>query len=87
LGSGGRHVWPARFQRSGFEVVYLGGLDNFRIAFNDDFSRDFVPAKGHFRSDTVDSQRGEVEWDGGTLYYDRWSYHFDWKFVPLRQPG
>jgi transglutaminase-like putative cysteine protease len=66
---------------------YLGGLDNFRIAFNDDFSRDFVPAKGHFRSDTVDSQRGEVEWDGGNLYYDKWSYHFDWKLVPLRQPG
>lgn len=66
---------------------YLGGLDNFRIAFNDDFSREFVPAKRHFRSDTVDSQRGEVEWDGGNLYYDKWSYHFDWKLVPLQQPG
>jgi transglutaminase-like putative cysteine protease len=62
---------------------YLGGLDNYRIAFNDDFSRDFVPAKQHFRSDTVDSQRGEVEWDGGNLYYDKWDYHFDWKFLPL----
>lgn len=61
---------------------YLGGLDNFRIAFNDDFSRDFVPAKQHFRSDTVDSQRGEVEWDGGNLYYDKWDYHFDWKILP-----
>jgi transglutaminase-like putative cysteine protease len=60
---------------------YLGGLDNYRIAFNDDFSRDFVPAKQHFRSDTVDSQRGEVEWDGGNLYYDKWDYHFDWKVL------
>jgi transglutaminase-like putative cysteine protease len=64
------------------EWFYLGGLDNFRIAFNDDFSRDFVPAKQHFRSDTVDSQRGEVEWDGGNLYYDKWDYHFAWKILP-----
>lgn len=64
---------------------YLGGLDNFRIAFNDDFSRDFVPAKQFFRSDTVDSQRGEVEWDGGDLYYDKWNYDFAWKIMPLKQ--
>jgi len=64
---------------------YLGGLDNYRIAFNDDFSQDFVPAKQHFRSDTVDSQRGEVEWDGGNIYYDKWDYHFDWKFLPVAQ--
>lgn len=61
---------------------YLGGLDNYRIAFNDDFSQEFVPAKQHFRSDTVDSQRGEVEWEGGNLYYDKWDYHFDWKILP-----
>ena len=63
---------------------YLGGLDDFRIAFNDDFSRNFVPAKHFFRSDTVDSQRGEVEWDGGNLYYDKWSYDFAWKIM---RPG
>jgi transglutaminase-like putative cysteine protease len=60
---------------------YLGGLDNYRVAFNDDFSRDFVPAKQHFRSDTVDSQRGEVEWDGANLYYDKWNYDFAWKIL------
>ena len=67
------------------EWFYLGGLDNFRIAFNDDFSRDFVPAKQHFRSDTVDSQRGEVEWDGGNLYYDKWDYHFAWEILPANR--
>ncbi len=55
---------------------YLGGLDAYRIAFNDDFSQPFVPAKQHFRSDTVDSQRGEVEWRGGNLYFDHWDYEF-----------
>jgi transglutaminase-like putative cysteine protease len=56
---------------------YLGGLDAYRIAFNDDFSQPFTPAKRHFRSDTVDSQRGEVEWRGGNLYFDQWDYQFE----------
>jgi transglutaminase-like putative cysteine protease len=55
---------------------YLGGLDAYRLAFNDDFSQPFVPAKQHFRSDDVDSQRGEVEWRGGNLYFDQWDYEF-----------
>ncbi|QDH69856.1 transglutaminase-like domain-containing protein [Marilutibacter alkalisoli] len=55
---------------------YLGGLDAYRIAFNDDYSREFFPPKQHFRSETVDSQRGEVEWQGGNLYFDQWDYAF-----------
>ncbi|HEU4625789.1 MAG TPA: transglutaminase-like domain-containing protein [Steroidobacteraceae bacterium] len=56
---------------------YLGGLDAYRIAFNDDYSQPLVPAKRHFRSETVDSQRGEVEWRGGNLYFDQWDYDFE----------
>lgn len=59
------------------DAFYLGGLDAYRIAFNDDFSQPFVPAKQHFRSDTVDSQRGEVEWRGGNLYFGQWDYKFE----------
>ena len=59
------------------DAFYLGGLDAYRIAFNDDFSQPFVPAKQHARSDTVDSQRGEVEWRGGNLYFDQWDYKFE----------
>lgn len=55
---------------------YLGGLDAWRIAFNDDYSRPFEPAKTHFRSETVDLQRGEVEWNGGNLYFNQWDYDF-----------
>jgi transglutaminase-like putative cysteine protease len=58
------------------DMFYLGGLDAYRIAFNDDYSRPFVPAKQHFRSETVDLQRGEVEWRGGNLYFDKWDYTF-----------
>ena len=61
---------------------YLGGLDGYRIAFNDDFGRAFVPAKSHFRSETVDLQRGEVEWSGGNLYFDQWDYDFQAKPQP-----
>ena len=58
------------------DAFYLGGLDAYRITFNDDYSQPFVPAKQHFRSDTVDSQRGEIEWRGGNLYFDQWDYQF-----------
>ena len=61
---------------------YLGNLDAYRVAFNDDFSRDFVPVKQHVRSETIDSQRGEVEWSGGNLYFDTWDYDVRWKIVP-----
>lgn len=64
---------------------YLGGLDNWRIAFNSDFGRAFQPPKRHFRSDTVDSQRGEAEWDGGNIYFDQLDYRFDWRVLSERQ--
>ena len=63
------------------EWFYLGGLDAYRIAFNDDFGTNFTPPKQHFRSETVDSQRGEAEWDGGNLYFDQWDYEFDARLV------
>ena len=63
---------------------YFGGLDAYRIAFNDDYSRDLVPAKRHFRSETVDLQRGEAEWSGGNLYFNQWDYEFEWKMLPLK---
>lgn len=63
---------------------YFGGLDAYRIAFNDDFQQPFQPAKQHPRSDTVDSQRGEVEWAGGNLYFDQWNYDFQSHVVPAK---
>jgi transglutaminase-like putative cysteine protease len=58
------------------DLFYLGSLDAYRLAFNDDYSRPLFPEKRHFRSETVDSQRGEVEWRGGNLYFDVWDYDF-----------
>lgn len=53
---------------------YLGNTDNYHFIVNDDFSGNFYPAKIHPRSETVDFQRGEVEWRGGNLYFDKWNY-------------
>ncbi|TWI03558.1 transglutaminase-like putative cysteine protease [Luteimonas cucumeris] len=79
-------VTTGRFDpASGLEWFYLGGFDAYRIAFNDDYSREFVPAKQHFRSETVDLQRGEVEWSGGNLYFDQWDYDFKVKILPLEK--
>jgi transglutaminase-like putative cysteine protease len=66
---------------------YLGGLDAYRVAFNDDFSQPFAPAKTFPRSETVDSQRGEVEWKGGNLYFDQWDYDFMWHRVDATRGG
>jgi transglutaminase-like putative cysteine protease len=68
------------------ENFYLGSLDAYRIAFNDDYSQPLFPEKKHFRSETVDSQRGEVEWRGGNLYFDRWKYRFEARQVLGRAP-
>ncbi len=62
---------------------YLGGLDAYRIAFNDDYGRDLQPAKKFFRSETVDLQRGEAEGSKGNLYFDQWDYDFNWQILPV----
>ncbi|WP_206483025.1 transglutaminase domain-containing protein [Thalassotalea sp. G2M2-11] len=66
---------------------YLGGIDSYRLIFNDDYSQPFYPKKQHVRSETVDSQRGEVEWSGGNLYFDQWHYDMQWQVVKEQQPA
>jgi hypothetical protein len=60
---------------------YLHGMDSYRLIFNDAYSQPFYPEKEHPRSETVDSQRGEVEWRGGNLYFDQWDWGFDWEVL------
>ena len=43
------------------------------ILINNDFSGELYPAKKYPRSDNVDFLRGEVEWDGGNLYFNQWN--------------
>lgn len=61
---------------------YIGGMDSYRLIFNDAISQPFDPPKQHFRSETIDSQRGEVEWRGGNLYFDQWDWQMKWEVLP-----
>ncbi|MCB0571168.1 MAG: transglutaminase domain-containing protein [Phaeodactylibacter sp.] len=58
-------------------AFFFGGADAYRLIVNDDFSGSFFPAKIYPRSETVDFQRGEVEWRGGNLYFDQWEYDME----------
>ena len=60
---------------------FLGGIDAYRYYVNDDYSGDFFPAKTHLRSETVDFQRGEVEWKGENLYFGRWKYNMQVEYL------
>ena len=60
---------------------FTKGLDAYRLIVNEDFSADFYPAKIYPRSETVDFQRGEVEWRGGNLYFNRWDYNMDVEYL------
>lgn len=59
------------------KYFYLGGIDAYRLIVNDDISQPLFPAKIFPRSETVDFQRGEVEWRGGNLYFDLWNYKME----------
>lgn len=60
---------------------YFGGIEPYRMVVNNDFGRSLSPAKKYPRSDTVDFQRGEVEWEGGNLYYNQWDYNFEIEYL------
>lgn len=57
-----------------YHKFYFGNIDHFRLIANTEISSEFTPLKKYYRSDNVDNQRGEVEWKGGNIYYDKWSY-------------
>jgi transglutaminase-like putative cysteine protease len=60
---------------------FLSGIDAYHMVVNQDYSGDFFPAKIFPRSETVDFQRGEVEWKGGNLYFNTWDYHMEVNYL------
>jgi len=61
----------------GIRDFYVTGIDAYRLIVNDDFSKPLSPPKKYLRSEPYDFQRGEVEWKGGNLYFDKWDWHMD----------
>ena len=64
-------------ERRELHDFYFGGLDYYRMAANGDHSMTLDPHKQTMRSDDVDFQRGELEWEGGNIYFDKYSYKLD----------
>ena len=56
---------------------YFGGMDHFRLVVNKGHNLKLYPPKRTFRSEPVDFQRGELEYDDVNLYYDKFDYHMD----------
>lgn len=68
---------PAYAKNDKETYFFLGGIDSFRMVVNNDFGCPLFPAKQYPRSETVDFQRGEVEWAGGNLYFDQWKWNLE----------
>ncbi len=60
---------------------YANGIDAYRWIVNDDYSQPLFPAKTYPRSETVDFQRGELEWRGGNIYFDQWNWDIDVEYL------
>ena len=53
---------------------YISGIDSYRLIINKGVEGRLYPEKKFMRSEPFDFQRGEVEWRGGNLYFDKWDY-------------
>ena len=70
-------------QRREIRDFYFGGLDQYRMAANSDHNQTLKPPKQSMRSDDVDFQRGELEWNEHNIYFDQYSWKLDWKELKL----
>lgn len=61
-------------ERNKMREFYFGNIDHYRLVANKGHNQELYPPKQHFRSETVDFQRGEVEWQGGNLYFPDWRW-------------
>ena len=68
---------PAYAKNEQETYFFFGGIDSFRMIVNNDYGCPLYPAKQFPRSETVDFQRGEVEWAGGNLYFDQWRWNLE----------
>ncbi len=71
-------------QEGDVKYFLLGSIDPYHLIVNDDYSKTLFPDKTFPRSETVDFQRGELEWRGGNLYFDKWDYHMDVEYKGLK---
>ncbi|MDR0660457.1 MAG: transglutaminase domain-containing protein [Prevotellaceae bacterium] len=69
------------FEKDEERYLLSNGIDAYRWIVNDDYSRPLFPLKIYPRSETVDFQRGELEWRGGNIYFDQWSWGINVEYL------
>jgi hypothetical protein len=60
---------------------FFSGLDSYRLIVNKGVAGNLYPGKYFIRSEPYDFQRGEVEWSGENLYFDKWEYDIDIRYL------
>lgn len=63
------------------KYFFMTGIDSYRMIVNDDFSSSLFPKKKYPRSETVDFQRGEVEWRKGNIYFNQWKWNLEIEYL------
>ncbi len=63
------------------KFFYMSGIDSYRLIVNNGIAAPLYPLKKFLRSEPNDFQRGEVEWNGGNLYFDKWDYNMKIEYV------
>ncbi len=61
-------------ENTSIKEFYFSGIDSYRLIVNDGLAGPLHPQKQYLRSEPNDFQRGEVEWNGGNLYFNKWNY-------------
>ncbi|MCJ7446374.1 MAG: transglutaminase-like domain-containing protein [Bacteroidales bacterium] len=64
-----------------FKEFFISGIDSYRLIVNEGVAGQLYPEKQHLRSEPYDFQRGEVEWKGGNLYFDKWDYEMNIEYL------
>jgi len=64
-------------EREEMRDFYYGNIDHYRLVVNKGHNQNLYPPKEHFRSETVDFQRGEIEWSQNNLYFTDWNWSID----------
>jgi len=60
---------------------YSSGIDSYRLIVNNGVAGRLYPEKKFMRSEPYDFQRGEVEWRGGNLYFDKWDHSMQVEYL------
>ena len=68
-------------ENESLKEFYLSGIDSYRLIVNEGVAGPLHPEKMYLRSEPYDFQRGEVEWKGGNLYFDKWDYQIEIEYI------